>query len=816
MSNLIVFDLDGVITSEEAYWDAAGLTLHELLYSPRYWNTAEGQLGSDGQYYPVTTAEESRRISRSLFPVTEIQALKARAINSNWDTCYATVCLHLIDLLALLPTLAPLLPLRPWDNEWLVAFRKYSAAISSPRVPARGTPTMDDTSSEEPWSMVGVPLAGWELGHVFESPLFQGVVGLELINRFDAYASEVLGCEIASVFSRYSPFWSFCREIFQEWYLGDQLYTEAYGPEPVQRGKPGCIHFEKPLLPSDTVRSTLKTLHKQGYILGFATGRTYREAVYPLKQYGLFEYFAEQHLSAYDYVEQAEGILRSQGDQTLLGKPNPFQFLVALDHRYLELAAREQMISHESFIVVGDSTSDILGGRAAGAITIAVLTGARTSEARVLLEQSEPDFTIEDMTHLPELLSAMDSLMTIQHLQFIDLAKAQRLLRRWFARHMNLVVESVTLTPKAVSLNSFNGFYRLDGEEYFFKTHVEEQGILEEYYHAEMLSQAGYNIVRPLQTLHEGGRQMVIYPVVRWPVMFDLMRAVETSTTTEVTQDTLLAAEKRECERLLALYERTLAHSSASENVRAPIHQLFWHRLAGERLKSFYMGKQVPFPQKGLQDAEKSISFAELLTCHWTIHGSLTKNTTPKLTLGELIARAQTMLRPEQEAMTIIGHGDAHFGNVFLENVGQGQGTYLYFDPAFAGRHSPWLDVVKPLFHNVFATWMYFPQEIARDLQISVSRQGTEIVMQHSYALTPIRQALLATKMKCLLTPLREMLRSRNALDEHWLETLRFALLCCPLLTVNLLDEKRIPAAISWLGISLAVEMGNLAGIEEE
>jgi len=836
MSNLIVFDLDGVITSEEAYWDAAGLTLHELLYSPRYWNTDERQLGSDGQYHPVTTAEESRRISRSLFPEREIQALKARAINSNWDTCYATVCLHLIDLLALLPTLTPLLPLRPWDSEWLATFRAYQAQSNfhvhdalgpDARVPARGTPTMDDVSAEEPWSMVGVPLAGtlgrgWgrELGLVFESSLFQGFVGLELINRFDAYASQVLGHEIAGVFSRYSPFWSFCRGIFQEWYLGDQLYTEAYGHEPVQRGKPGCIHFEKPLLPSDTVCSTLEMLRQQGYVLGFATGRTDREAVYPLKLYGLFEYFDEHHLSAYDYVEQAEGALRSRGDQTLLGKPNPFQFLVALDRHYVELATREQMASHESFIVVGDSTSDILGGRAAGAITIAVLTGARTSEARVLLEQSEPDFTIEDMTQLPELLTTMDSLMTIQRLQFTDLAKAERLLQRWFARHMHLMVESVTLTPKAVSLNSFNGFYRLDGREYFFKTHIEEQGIIEEYYHAELLSQAGYNIVRPLQTLHEEGRQMVIYPVVRWPVMFDLMRAVETSTAAEVTQETLLAAEKRECERLLALYERTLAHSSASENARAPIQQLFWHRLAGERLKSFYVGKQVPFPQtqalQGSASSISSISFEELLTCHWTIHGSLTKNTTPKLTLGELIARAQTILHPEQEAMTIIGHGDAHFGNVFLEKVGQGQDTYLYFDPAFAGRHSPWLDVVKPLFHNVFATWMYFPQEIARDMQLGVSRQGTELVVTHNYVLTPLRQALLETKLRCLLRPLQEMLRSQNALDEHWQETLRFALLCCPLLTVNLLDEKRIPPAVSWLGLSLAVEMGNLAGIGEE
>src|SRR5258708_16071509 len=80
MSNLIIFDLDGVITSEEAYWDAAGLTLHELMYSPRYWG-----LGAGSEYHPATTARESRRVSRAIFPETEILTLKARAINSNWD-----------------------------------------------------------------------------------------------------------------------------------------------------------------------------------------------------------------------------------------------------------------------------------------------------------------------------------------------------------------------------------------------------------------------------------------------------------------------------------------------------------------------------------------------------------------------------------------------------------------------------------------------------------------------------------------------------------------------------------------------------------
>ena len=292
---------------------------------------------------------------------------------------------------------------------------------------------------------------------------------------------------------------------------------------------PAASTSSSPCSPWNKSRATLATLRRQGYILGIATGRDRQEAIYPLKQYGLLEYFDEQRISTYDDVERAEATLRARGDQTLLTKPHPFPYLVA---------ARDLP---SPFIVVGDSTSDMLAGHAAGAITIAVLTGARTADTRERLAQSNPDFTIGDITELPDLLEEIDSLATIQRLQFTEREKAERLLRRWFARHMHLSVEHVTLTPKAVSLNSFNGFYRSGAEEFFFKTHVEEQGTIEEYYHAERLHQAGYNIVQPLRTLHEGGQQMVIYPVVRWPVMFDLVRAVETNPplpTPELTKTT--------------------------------------------------------------------------------------------------------------------------------------------------------------------------------------------------------------------------------------------------------------------------------------
>ncbi len=186
---------------------------------------------------------------------------------------------------------------------------------------------------------------------------------------------------------------------------------------------------------------------------------------------------------------------------------------------------------------------------------------------------------------------------------------------------------------------------------------------MEEYYNAEQLYQAGYNIVRPLRTIREGGQQMVIYPVVHWPVMFDLMREVEVGNAEEGSYDILVSAEKHECGRLLDMYQSTFAHSTAAEHARAPIHQLFWHRLVGGRFKSFYEGKLIQYPQ-GTYALGDGISFNELLSLRWVING-----VSQQKTLGELVECAKVVLYPAQDALTVIGHGDAHFGNVFLENA---------------------------------------------------------------------------------------------------------------------------------------------------
>ncbi|HET8845140.1 MAG TPA: HAD hydrolase-like protein, partial [Ktedonobacteraceae bacterium] len=431
MKNLIIFDLDGVITSEDVYWDCAGLTLHELLYSPLYWN-----LTRSSSYQPAVNVEESREISRATFPEWLIQSFKARALNSNWDTGYATACLHLIALLTYLPKRAELLPLRPWDALWLAELREQMAEIDLDR-------TWDLSLMHDAWGEQ----------HPFDLPAFQGTTGLGLFEVMDNYASGMLDLPIKGVFSRHGPFWRFCQDIFQEWLLGDKLFTRTHGHPPAQTGKPGCLFFEKPLLPVEQIRSTLALLQEQGYTLGIASGRVKQEAARPLEKYDLWRFFDEQHRATYDAVIWGETELRKIDQQQTLGKPHPFHFQAAIDREQALALLKGEAASPEiPAIVVGDSTSDILGGRAAGALTVAVLTGSRASkEARSLLLKSEPDFVIEDITHLPALLNEMVNLGTIQKLQFERRETAEKLLRFWFARYMDIPTWEVRLLPKAVS-----------------------------------------------------------------------------------------------------------------------------------------------------------------------------------------------------------------------------------------------------------------------------------------------------------------------------------------------------------------------------
>lgn len=385
-----------------------------------------------------------------------------------------------------------------------------------------------------------------------------------------------------------------------------------------------------------------------------------------------------------------------------------------------------------------------------------------------------------------------DLLQLIQHLQFTDKSRAENLLLSFVQDIFSTDVTSVELRPLAVSLNSFNGFLtQADGRRLFFKTHTEPDTVIHEYYNASLLAQAGYPVIRPIFSSTETGKQFLVYDVIDAPSVFDLAWAVENGQTDRFAA--LKVAQNRADDDLLQIYMGTLDSQPAVEAAQAPVHQLFFHRLTGGRLTRFY-DTDVALALPG-----HSSSMREARQAHWEINGQQYDET-----LDTIIERCIRLLNPAQDGPCIVGHGDAHNGNVFF----QSNNTLLYFDPAFAGRHHPLLDLTKPLFHNVFAMWMYFPFEKRTQTTITFRRSGNTYHVEYSYDLHPVREMFLRSRVERVLVPTLQELNRRSWLREDWRVYLKAALFCCPFLTMNLADSQKFPPEISLLGLAMAVEMG--------
>jgi hypothetical protein len=392
----------------------------------------------------------------------------------------------------------------------------------------------------------------------------------------------------------------------------------------------------------------------------------------------------------------------------------------------------------------------------------------------------------------------MTTLDAVQRLQFTDRAAAEAMLVAFMRDELGLAPISVELRPLAVSLNSFNGFVTLaDGKRLFFKTHTEADTVITEYYNAAHLADAGYPVLQPVYSSTDTGRQLLIYPVINSPSVFEVAWSIETGD--ESALEGLTRAQHACDDHLRRIYEDTLAPQAGDEAAAAPVHQLFYHRLAGGRLARFYGAGEGSDSLLTLPDGQ-GLTLQQLRSLKWTINGCRYDET-----LNDLIARALSLLRPEQPGASVVGHGDAHNGNLFFLSDGP---SLLYFDPAFAGRHSPLLDVAKPLFHNVFAMWMYFPREKAAQFTLKAHRNGQRLNIEHNYSLHAVRRMFLDSKVQRVLIPTLVTLRTRDLLPDDWRAALKAALLCCPLLTMNLTDGERFPASVQWLGFALSVEMG--------
>lgn len=396
-----------------------------------------------------------------------------------------------------------------------------------------------------------------------------------------------------------------------------------------------------------------------------------------------------------------------------------------------------------------------------------------------------------------------DVLEEIKRLQFDDPPAAEALTLAFIREQLGLDVVALQLRPLVVSLNSFNGFMTLaDGRRLFFKTHTEPDNVIGEYYHASALAQAGYPVLQPLYSSTEAGKQLLVYDVIDDPSVFDVAWQIETGDSTNL--DGLTAAQHASDDQLRGIYAATLSEQTAKQAARAPVHQLFHHRLVRGRLARFY----GPLPGQVGEDThfdtgQAVVPMADVRRARWEINGQRYAET-----LDDVISRAVWLLDPAQDGPAIVGHGDAHNGNVFFRHDGD-QPWLMYFDPAFAGEHHPLLDLTKPLFHNVFAMWMYFPHEKAAITDIRLTLDGDVWRVEHNYALHPVRTMFLRSKVERTLIPVLMLLKEHGWLRPDWRSYLKASLFCCPFLTMNLADRAKFPSQIGLLGLAMAVEMGS-------
>lgn len=85
----VIFDMDGVITNESSYWDAAALTVNEYLHSNSYFGNEK--INCD------ECMKNRTKLRNEIFcDGKAIMHMKEIGVNSNWDLTYVTICIALI------------------------------------------------------------------------------------------------------------------------------------------------------------------------------------------------------------------------------------------------------------------------------------------------------------------------------------------------------------------------------------------------------------------------------------------------------------------------------------------------------------------------------------------------------------------------------------------------------------------------------------------------------------------------------------------------------------------------------------------------
>ncbi|MFA4134786.1 MULTISPECIES: HAD family hydrolase [unclassified Brevibacillus] len=376
MIKTILFDVDGVMLSEERYFDASALTVWEFLYSPQY-------VGLAGEEFSASPEEaQIRRVREQVFAHDEVlNFIKSRGINSNWDMVFLAFSYQLIRLIEVVKTQVP------------EATSLLVEQIDRPQL-----------AKVKEWAATYAP--DFQVDYAaFTADFAKGSAQkAEMLLYLNQIAKE--RCGIATeMFSRNSDLWQLIQKTFQEWYLGDERVAASIGRETMQPGKKGFLADEIPIVPPAEMVELFRTLQEKGYTLGIGTGRPTIETHVPLSEMNILEWFDPNRVVTASHVLDAEEAFPSFAP---MSKPHPYCYvkgLLGLDAPISDAVHFSLPIENgEEVLIVGDSLADFLAARSIGCKFAATLTGLSGQDARSKFEEEKADFILDDVRDILSIL----------------------------------------------------------------------------------------------------------------------------------------------------------------------------------------------------------------------------------------------------------------------------------------------------------------------------------------------------------------------------------------------------------------------------
>ncbi|MEJ2244078.1 MAG: HAD family hydrolase [Candidatus Bathyarchaeota archaeon] len=131
------------------------------------------------------------------------------------------------------------------------------------------------------------------------------------------------------------------KRLFEEFYLGKDIYTKIYDEPSFFKFDSSCIDIEE-FIPS---QQTLDKLKQQFGKFGIYSGRPRPQGLYVLEKYGYMKYFEES-----EFVFLGD-LLKSEEEMSKLGKPSPELFI-----ELLQKSGKKDA----KVVYVGDGISDVL------------------------------------------------------------------------------------------------------------------------------------------------------------------------------------------------------------------------------------------------------------------------------------------------------------------------------------------------------------------------------------------------------------------------------------------------------------------------